>query len=56
MFFAVLRLEELIPELKKNYTIIIVTHNMQQLCSAQNGAWDAPYENLLISRSGTPAL
>lgn len=27
---ATLRIEELIAELKKNYTIIIVTHNMQQ--------------------------
>ena len=27
---ATLRIEELIQELKKNYTIIIVTHNMQQ--------------------------
>ncbi len=27
---ATLRIEELMVELKKNYTIIIVTHNMQQ--------------------------
>jgi phosphate transport system ATP-binding protein len=27
---ATLRIEELMRELKKNYTIIIVTHNMQQ--------------------------
>ena len=27
---ATLRIEELMQELKKNYTIIIVTHNMQQ--------------------------
>jgi phosphate transport system ATP-binding protein len=27
---ATLRIEELIRELKKNYTIVIVTHNMQQ--------------------------
>jgi phosphate transport system ATP-binding protein len=27
---ATLRIEELIQELKKNYTIVIVTHNMQQ--------------------------
>ena len=27
---ATLRIEELIQELKKRYTIIIVTHNMQQ--------------------------
>ena len=27
---ATLKIEELILELKKNYTIVIVTHNMQQ--------------------------
>ena len=27
---ATLRIEELISELKKRYTIVIVTHNMQQ--------------------------
>jgi phosphate transport system ATP-binding protein len=27
---ATLRVEELIAELKKDYTIVIVTHNMQQ--------------------------
>jgi len=27
---ATLRIEELMAELKKNYTIIVVTHNMQQ--------------------------
>jgi phosphate transport system ATP-binding protein len=27
---STLRIEELMQELKKNYTIIIVTHNMQQ--------------------------
>jgi phosphate transport system ATP-binding protein len=27
---ATLRIEELIAELKQNYTIVIVTHNMQQ--------------------------
>jgi len=27
---ATLRIEELMRELKKNYTIVIVTHNMQQ--------------------------
>ena len=27
---ATLKIEELMQELKKNYTIIIVTHNMQQ--------------------------
>ena len=28
--FATLRIEELIEDLKRDYTIIIVTHNMQQ--------------------------
>ena len=27
---ATLKIEELMQELKKNYTIVIVTHNMQQ--------------------------
>ena len=27
---ATMKIEELIQELKKNYTIVIVTHNMQQ--------------------------
>jgi len=29
---STLKIEELIQELKKNYTIVIVTHNMQQAC------------------------
>ena len=33
---ATLRIEELIQELKKNYTIIIVTHNMQQAARASD--------------------
>ena len=33
---ATLRLEELMQELKKNYTIIIVTHNMQQAARASD--------------------
>jgi phosphate transport system ATP-binding protein len=33
---ATLRIEELIQDLKKNYTIIIVTHNMQQAARASD--------------------
>jgi phosphate transport system ATP-binding protein len=33
---ATLRIEELIQELKKRYTIIIVTHNMQQAARASD--------------------
>jgi phosphate transport system ATP-binding protein len=33
---ATLRIEELIQELKQNYTIIIVTHNMQQAARASD--------------------
>jgi len=33
---ATLRIEELIQELKKNYTILIVTHNMQQAARASD--------------------
>lgn len=29
---ATLKIEELITKLKKDYTIIVVTHNMQQAC------------------------
>jgi len=37
--FATMKIEELISELKKNYTIIIVTHNLQQAarCSDRTG-------------------
>jgi phosphate transport system ATP-binding protein len=34
---ATLKIEELIQELKKNYTIVIVTHNMQQ--AARTSDW-----------------
>jgi phosphate transport system ATP-binding protein len=33
---ATLRIEELMQELKSNYTIIIVTHNMQQAARASD--------------------
>jgi phosphate transport system ATP-binding protein len=33
---ATLRIEELMFELKKNYTIVIVTHNMQQAARVSN--------------------
>lgn len=33
---STLRIEELIQELKKNYTIVIVTHNMQQAARASD--------------------
>ena len=34
---ATLRIEELMFELKENFTIIIVTHNMQQAARASDG-------------------
>jgi phosphate transport system ATP-binding protein len=34
---STLRIEELIEELKENYTVVIVTHNMQQ--AARVSAW-----------------
>lgn len=33
---ATLKIEELMRELKKNYTIVIVTHNMQQAARASD--------------------
>ena len=33
---STLRIEELIQELKRNYTILIVTHNMQQAARASD--------------------
>ncbi len=33
---ATLRIEELMRELKENYTIVIVTHNMQQAARASD--------------------
>jgi phosphate transport system ATP-binding protein len=33
---ATLRVEELMQELKRNYTIVIVTHNMQQAARASD--------------------
>ncbi|MFQ5434306.1 MAG: phosphate ABC transporter ATP-binding protein, partial [Anaerolineae bacterium] len=33
---ATLRIEDLLQELKRNYTIIIVTHNMQQAARASD--------------------
>jgi phosphate transport system ATP-binding protein len=33
---ATLRIEELMQELKENYTIVIVTHNMQQAARASD--------------------
>ena len=33
---ATLKIEELMQELKKNYTIVVVTHNMQQAARASN--------------------
>jgi phosphate transport system ATP-binding protein len=33
---ATLRIEELMPELKRDYTIVIVTHNMQQAARASD--------------------
>ncbi|MEW6286480.1 MAG: phosphate ABC transporter ATP-binding protein PstB [Chloroflexota bacterium] len=48
---STLRIEELMQELKKNYTIIIVTHNMQQAARVSDyTAMMMLYEN---TRSGT---
>jgi phosphate transport system ATP-binding protein len=47
---STLRIEELMQELKKNYTIIIVTHNMQQAARVSD------YTAMMMiddSRSGT---
>jgi len=33
---ATLKIEDLMQELKKNYTIVIVTHNMQQAARASD--------------------
>src|SRR5258705_9352544 len=49
---ATLKIEELMQELKKNYTIVIVTHNMQQAARASD------YTAMMMldkdgSRSGT---
>lgn len=46
---ATLRIEELIQELKKNYTIIIVTHNMQQAARASDFT---AFYNMNEDRSG----
>jgi phosphate transport system ATP-binding protein len=48
---ATLKIEELMQELKQNYTIVIVTHNMQQAARASD------YTAMMMlsgeSRSGT---
>lgn len=46
---STLRIEELIQELKKNYTILIVTHNMQQAARASD--WTA-FLNMDSDRAG----
>jgi phosphate transport system ATP-binding protein len=46
---STLRIEELIQELKKNYTILIVTHNMQQAARASD--WTA-FFNMDNDRAG----
>ena len=52
---ATLRIEDLIDELKGRYTIIIVTHNMQQ--AARVSDWTAfMYEGLLVEFGGTQGL
>lgn len=52
---ATLRIEDLIDELQGRYTIIIVTHNMQQ--AARVSDWTAfMYEGILIEFGGTQGL
>jgi phosphate transport system ATP-binding protein len=46
---ATLRIEELLQTLKKNYTIVIVTHNMQQAARASDYT---AFFNMLESRAG----
>lgn len=57
---ATLRIEELIQELKKNYTIIIVTHNMQQAARASDSTaffnMDEDRAGYLVEYSGTNDL
>ena len=57
---ATLRIEELIQELKKNYTIIIVTHNMQQAARASDYTafynMDSDRAGYLVEYSGTNEL
>lgn len=57
---ATLRIEELIQELKKNYTIIIVTHNMQQAARASDYTaffnMDSDRAGYLVEYSGTNDL
>ena len=57
---ATLRIEELIQELKKNYTIIIVTHNMQQAARASDYTaffnMDADRAGYLVEFNATNSL
>ncbi|MGH2536944.1 MAG: phosphate ABC transporter ATP-binding protein PstB [Candidatus Promineifilaceae bacterium] len=57
---ATLRIEELIQELKRNYTIIIVTHNMQQSARASDYTaffnMDADRAGYLVEYSRTQEL
>jgi phosphate transport system ATP-binding protein len=57
---ATLRIEELIQELKKNYTIIIVTHNMQQAARASDYTaffnMDGDRAGYLVEHSDTKTL
>lgn len=46
---ATLRIEELMQELKKNYTIVIVTHNMQQAARASDYT---AFFNMMPDRAG----
>jgi phosphate transport system ATP-binding protein len=46
---ATLRIEELIQSLKENYTIVIVTHNMQQAARASDYT---AFFNMMESRAG----
>jgi phosphate transport system ATP-binding protein len=46
---ATLRIEELIQTLKKNYTIVIVTHNMQQAARVSD---DTMFFNMAEDRAG----
>ncbi len=57
---STLRIEELIQELKKNYTILIVTHNMQQAARASDYTaffnMDSDRAGYLVEYNQTDAL
>ena len=52
---ATLRIEDLVDELRGRYTIVVVTHNMQQ--AARISDWTAfMYEGVLVEFGATQGL